>query len=89
MDRMLQYMRNAPKRPQARIPELLGLIKRVWKLEGVDLRLGQLLVNTIQPKGACPEVYNFEDSQLIELLRERLAQLEAQPAEPKDPGQTR
>jgi hypothetical protein len=63
-----------PQRDPARIPLVLNALRLVWE-EMPDLRLGQLIVNTVKPTEACPELFYVEDAHLLELS---LAALEAQ-----------
>ena len=52
-----------------RITEVLTAIQRVREANP-DLRLGQLLVNAINPSEPCPGVFYIEDERLLEgLLR--------------------
>ena len=55
-----------PRDPK-RIPEVLRLIEQVWQ-KRPDLRLGQLLLNHLQPVSPCPELYNIEDDNLLRRL---------------------
>ena len=51
---------------------MLKTIENVWT-KYPDLRLAQLLVNVIMPSESCPEIYYIEDSKLIKLLNEFMA----------------
>lgn len=55
-----------PRDPQ-RIPDVLHLIEKVWQ-KHPDLRLGQLLLNHIDPVSPCPELYYLEDDELLRRL---------------------
>lgn len=50
-------------RDPRRIPEILKRIELIWK-KNTDLRLGQLIMNIIDPK----YLYEVSDEKLIELL---------------------
>ncbi len=64
--RMSQVEPNSAK-------ELLETIEKVWT-KYPDLRLTQLLVNVIKPSESCAEIYYVEDSKLIILLNELVAE---------------
>jgi len=64
--RMSQVEPNSAK-------ELLETIEKVWA-KYPDLRLTQLLVNVIKPSESCAEIYYVEDSKLIILLNELVAE---------------
>lgn len=55
-----------PRDPK-RIPEVLRLIEEVWQRQP-DLRLGQLLLNHIDPVSPCPQLYYIEDDDLLRRL---------------------
>jgi len=55
-----------PRDPK-RIPEVLRLIEQVWE-KNPDLRLGQLLLNHMNPDSAEPELYYLEDDALLRRL---------------------
>lgn len=64
-------------RDPERIDDILGLVRRVW-LRDPDLRLGQIIVNAVRPRDACPEIFAVEDAALkrgltrfLESLRQR------------------
>lgn len=54
-------------RDPARIPRILQAIGTVWERDP-DLRLGQLIVNTIRPSRPAPQVFGFEDTELEKRL---------------------
>jgi uncharacterized protein YihD (DUF1040 family) len=66
-----------------RIDQILEMLRSVWKLHP-DLRLTQLVVSLVCPKDPCPEVYSFEDTQLVKRLKVELEkitnQLRAEPS---------
>jgi len=47
--------------------EVIDTIMKVWK-KYPSLRLTQLIVNAIEVKNPCPDVFYVEDSDLINLL---------------------
>jgi uncharacterized protein YihD (DUF1040 family) len=51
-----------------RIEPILEEIRRIWTAYP-DLRLTQLLVNVIRPSEPCPQVFSFEDDELLKRLR--------------------
>ena len=55
-------------RDPKRIKTILGLIRRIWE-EYPDLRLGQLIVNTIPPGHDNVDLYYLEDEKLVEKLK--------------------
>ena len=55
-----------PRDPK-RIPEVLRLIEEVWQ-KNPDWRLGQLLLNHINPVSPCPELYYIADDALLRRL---------------------
>ena len=60
-------------RDLSRIPILLSLIGEYWQRPGYsDMRLTQLLINLINPRDPSPEVFRYEDDDLIERLEEIL-----------------
>lgn len=59
--------------------ELLETLKTTWDFYP-DLRLTQLIVNAINPKAPCPEIFHVEDSRLIE----KLQQLQPKPEKQQD-----
>jgi hypothetical protein len=65
-------------RDPARIDQVLDLLRQVWT-RSPDLRLGQLLVNAVSPKGPCPEVYFIEDTVQARRLQRMLKQRPASP----------
>ncbi|MCX7168600.1 MAG: hypothetical protein NTV11_20330 [Rhodocyclales bacterium] len=54
-------------RDPKRIEIILGAIRKTWE-QDPDLRLGQLLLNAIQPEERCPAVYYVEDDVMLERL---------------------
>ena len=50
-----------------RIPEMLQLLQAVWQKQP-DMRLGQLLLNSLDPVSSCPELYYIEDDRLLQRL---------------------
>ena len=66
-------------RDPARIDQVLAVVREFWH-RYPDWRLGQLLVNAVQPEQPCPEVYSIEDTTLvrkIESLAKRLGRPDA------------
>jgi uncharacterized protein YihD (DUF1040 family) len=65
-------MQSTPinQRPPERIPAILEALQTRWAT-CPDMRLSQLLVNLIQPKTRCPEIYYFEDDQLLQKLQSK------------------
>lgn len=59
--------------------ELLETLKTTWDFYP-DLRFTQLIVNAINPKDPCPEIFHVEDSRLIE----KLQQLQPKPEKQQD-----
>ena len=59
-------------RDPARIDQILAEIRRIW-VQYPDYRLAQLLVNLIHPIEPCPQVFYFEDSELLKRLQTYLA----------------
>ncbi|MBA6289244.1 MbcA/ParS/Xre antitoxin family protein [Colwellia sp. MB3u-4] len=53
--------------------EMLKTIEKVWA-KHPGLRLGQLLVNAINPAEPCPEIYYTEDYNLIDALNQLMPQ---------------
>jgi hypothetical protein len=69
-------------RDPERIDGVLAVIREVWK-RYPDLRLGQLLVNAVQPSEPCSELYSVEDAPLVrklESLVERWGSIDDEPA---------
>lgn len=56
-------------RDPARIEPVLDAIRRVWE-QSPDLRLGQLLVNAVNPPEPCPELFYIEDEKLVRKVEE-------------------
>lgn len=59
-------------RDPARIEPILELIRKVWSADP-DLRLTQLLVNLIPITQPCPQVFYFEDTELLKRLQHAAA----------------
>ncbi len=55
-------------RDPARIEEVLYALKELW-IQSPDLRLMQLLVNTIRPGVAAPELFYHEDDILLAKIK--------------------
>jgi uncharacterized protein YihD (DUF1040 family) len=68
-------------RDPARIDRILELLREVWT-RSPDLRLGQLIVNAVQPRGPCPEVFSIEDT----VLARRLERMRKRDPSPPDEG---
>lgn len=60
-------------RDPARIDQTLELLREVW-IRSPDLRLGQLIVNAVQPRDPCSEVFSIEDTVLARRLERMLKQ---------------
>ena len=56
-------------RDPARIEQIIEKIWILWQAHP-DLRLGQLLVNLIRPSEPCPQVFSFEDTELLNRLQD-------------------
>lgn len=56
-------------RKKERMERIFSKIKLVWE-KNPDLRLMQLLINAIQPKDSCSELYYYEDTNLEEKLED-------------------
>jgi hypothetical protein len=54
-------------RDPARIDQVLAVVREVWQ-RYPDLRLGQLIVNAVQPEEPCSQVYSVEDTTLVRKL---------------------
>ena len=54
-------------RDPKRIDRVLATIRGAW-LKVPDWRLGQLLVNVVEPREPCPELFSVEDDQLEHLV---------------------
>jgi len=50
-----------------RINIVLEKIRRLW-LHDPDIRLGQLLINLVEPKSPCPELFYLEEKELLRKL---------------------
>lgn len=57
-------------RAPARIESMLNQLRELWE-KSPDMRLGQLIVNAVQPREPCPDVFYIEDT----ALQHRLADL--------------
>ena len=66
-ERVNAFAGKFEKRDPARIPVMLDAIREQWEKDP-DLRLSQLIVNALSPSEPCPQVYYFEDEQLISKL---------------------
>ena len=67
-------------RDPERIDRLLNQIREVWQ-KVPDWRLGQLLVNAVEPKEPCPEIFSVEDSRLEKLFSRLATQLSQRSAQ--------
>lgn len=47
-----------------RIDDVIDELRARW-VENPELRLGQLLVNVVNPSEPCPEIFYIEDRQLF------------------------
>lgn len=56
------------QRDPARIPVMLDAIREQWEKEP-DMRLAQLIVGAISPTEPCPQVFYFEDDELLLKLK--------------------
>lgn len=76
-EHMMDSMRNAPQRPEERIPEILALLQDIW-MESPDQRFWQLLHNLKWGTGyqQDTDMYNVEDTRTIELLQWYLKRLQ-------------
>ncbi|WP_237722793.1 hypothetical protein, partial [Singulisphaera acidiphila] len=54
-------------RAPERIDQVLAVVREVW-YRYPDLRLGQLIVNAVQPDEPCSQVYAVEDTVLVRKL---------------------
>jgi uncharacterized protein YihD (DUF1040 family) len=54
-------------RDPARIDDVLAALRAAWA-ESPDLRLEQLIVNTVRPSNPCPEIIYTEDDALAQGL---------------------
>ncbi len=54
-------------REKKRIKIIFSKINLIWE-KNPDLRLMQLLINSIQPKDPCSELYYYEDTNLEKQL---------------------
>ncbi len=57
------------ERPVGRIEPLMAELQAFW-LRNPNQRLTQLLVNLIASQKPCPEVFYFEDEELLRRLRQ-------------------
>ena len=51
-----------------RLDPMLYTIRQIWQ-RYPDMRLGQLLVNAINPNTPCPEIFHAEDEVLLAKLQ--------------------
>lgn len=58
-------------RDPARIDQIIEILWETWT-QYPDQRLGQLIINAVNPREPCPEVFSVEDSVLARRLQ-RLA----------------
>ncbi len=66
-------------RDPERIDQVLAVVREVWH-RYPDLRLGQLIVNAVQPDEPCSQVYSLEDTALVrklESLAERWGRIDS------------
>lgn len=63
------------ERPVGRIEPLMAELQAHWQ-RNPNLRLTQLLVNLIASPIPCPEVFYFEDDELLRLLRQTAGTVE-------------
>ena len=61
-------------RDPKRIDSILNQLRKVWE-QVPDWRLGQLIVNAVEPKEPSPEIFAVEDSRLQHLLARLSEQL--------------
>jgi len=54
-------------RDPKRIDRVLATIREAW-LKVPDWRLGQLLVNAVEPTNPCPELFSIEDNEMANLV---------------------
>lgn len=66
----LPIFNNEPRDHQ-RIPELLTLLEELWMKQWTDLRFFQFVHNLSSDLGL-QDPYNYEDSRLIEYLKDKL-----------------
>jgi hypothetical protein len=74
-------------RDPERIDGVLAVVREVWQ-RYPDMRLGQLLVNAVQPSEPCSELYSIEDSRLVrklESVAQRWGIIDDKPAPPNAP----
>jgi hypothetical protein len=67
-------------RDPSRIDQMLELVRQAW-MRSPDLRLGQLIVNAVQPCEPCSEVFAVEDTVLARRLGRMLNQQPASPSQ--------
>lgn len=65
-------------RDPKRIDEILTELRRLW-MEVPDWRLGQLIVNCVAPSQPCPEVFNMEDEEMLNAIRDMRNRLNGDP----------
>lgn len=73
----IERLRNAPQRPEERIPEILALLQDIWTLKP-DLRFWQLLASIKFNATGDPDtdLFQTEDTVTIEYLTNYLKELE-------------
>lgn len=67
-------------RDPKRIDSILNQLREVWE-KVPDWRLGQLIVNAVEPKEPNPEIFAVEDSRLQHLLARLSEQLSKRSAQ--------
>lgn len=80
-DLRVQPREKLRMRDPERIDDILDLVRQVW-LQDPDLRLGQIIVNAVRPRNACPEIFAFEDTALRRGLARSLESLRQRPRGP-------
>ena len=80
-------MQDTSMRDPQRIEYILNEIREIWE-QVPDWRLGQLLLNAIEPETPCPEVWFIEDTRLLRRLAHLNEQLKGRriydPTDPTD-----
>lgn len=64
------------QRDDQTIDYYLERIGELWK-QHPNQRLGQLIVNAVQPRESCPEIYSLEDRQLVRKLARLVEKLDS------------
>lgn len=65
-------------RDPKRIDETLAELRKLW-MEVPDWRLGQLIVNCANPAHPCPQVFNMEDEEMLNAIRDMRNRLDGDP----------